>query len=215
MYFDSGTTKLVLPVNPEEIEVKYAQANEKYEVLKLGQVVIPTHVELRSFSFECELPAKPPIYTETPNYFISPDEYLKIFRAWQGYKKPMWFIASNGIGEDISTKVLIESMTIIERAGEEGDKFVTFQLIEYQEFAKRQDVVIKEKVTIAQKANASSQASNPKKPTTYMVQSGDTLWGIAKRFYGNGAKYTTIYDANKDKVKNPNLIRVGQVINIP
>lgn len=37
---------------------------------------------------------------------------------------------------------------------------------------------------------------------TYTVVPGDTLWGIAKRFYGNGAKYPVIYEANKDLIES-------------
>lgn len=50
---------------------------------------------------------------------------------------------------------------------------------------------------------------------TYTVVSGDCLWNIAKKFYGSGAQYTKIYNANKDKIKNPNLIYPGQVLVIP
>lgn len=50
---------------------------------------------------------------------------------------------------------------------------------------------------------------------TYTVVKGDCLWNIAKRFYGSGAQYTKIYNANKDIIKNPNLIYPGQVLTIP
>lgn len=44
----------------------------------------------------------------------------------------------------------------------------------------------------------------------------DCLWNIAKKFYGNGAKYTVIYNANKGIIGgNPNLIYPGQVLTIP
>ena len=49
----------------------------------------------------------------------------------------------------------------------------------------------------------------------YTVKRGDCLWNIAKRFYGNGARYTTIYNANRSKIRNPNLIYPGQVLWIP
>jgi nucleoid-associated protein YgaU len=43
-----------------------------------------------------------------------------------------------------------------------------------------------------------------------------SLWGIAQHFYGNGADWAKIYNANKAKIgANPNLIHVGQVLTIP
>ncbi len=50
---------------------------------------------------------------------------------------------------------------------------------------------------------------------TYTVQPGDTLSKIAKQFYGNANLYMKIFVANKDKLKDPNKIQVGQVLNIP
>lgn len=38
--------------------------------------------------------------------------------------------------------------------------------------------------------------------TTYTVEQGDTLWGIARRFYGSGMEYTGIYEGNKEKIEN-------------
>jgi LysM repeat protein len=57
----------------------------------------------------------------------------------------------------------------------------------------------------------------PPKPVarTYIVRKGDTLWAIARSFYGNGALYPRIFDANRDKIKNPNLIYPAQVFVIP
>ena len=56
----------------------------------------------------------------------------------------------------------------------------------------------------------------PAASQTYTVVRGDCLWNIAKRFYGNGAKYTVIYDANRGVIGgNPNLIYPGQVLTIP
>lgn len=53
------------------------------------------------------------------------------------------------------------------------------------------------------------------KTKSYTVKKGDCLWNIAKKYYGNGAQYTKIYNANKGKIKNPNLIYPGQVLTIP
>ncbi len=52
-------------------------------------------------------------------------------------------------------------------------------------------------------------------PKTYTVQSGDTLSKISKQFYGDASKYMKIFEANRDKLSNPDLIKVGQVLTIP
>jgi hypothetical protein len=50
---------------------------------------------------------------------------------------------------------------------------------------------------------------------TYRVRSGDTLSGIAARFYHNPARWTWIYAANRSKIHNPNSIFVGEKLTIP
>ena len=50
---------------------------------------------------------------------------------------------------------------------------------------------------------------------TYTVQKGDTLWKIAKELYGKGSAWTRIHEANKDVIKNPDLIYPGQTFKIP
>jgi LysM repeat protein len=53
----------------------------------------------------------------------------------------------------------------------------------------------------------------PPAAQTYTVVSGDTLWAISERFYGDGSKYQVIADASG--VSNPDLIHPGQVLTIP
>jgi nucleoid-associated protein YgaU len=49
----------------------------------------------------------------------------------------------------------------------------------------------------------------------YTVQPGNSLWVIARKTYGNGQHYTVIFGANKEHIKDPNLIYPGQVISLP
>lgn len=49
----------------------------------------------------------------------------------------------------------------------------------------------------------------------YEIVSGDTLGGIAKKFYGSASKYTRIHAANKELIPDPNKIYPGQKIKIP
>lgn len=90
------------------------------------------------------------------------------------------------------------------------------------------DITLKEKPKAKKKKKPTNQnkrttsqkekASNGAKKTTYdtyVVKKGDSLWAIAKKYYKNGSKYTKIYNANKDIIKNPNIIHAGWKLKIP
>lgn len=47
------------------------------------------------------------------------------------------------------------------------------------------------------------------------VQPGYTLWGIAKRTYGDGILYVRVFEANRRQIRNPDLIYPGQVFSLP
>jgi nucleoid-associated protein YgaU len=49
----------------------------------------------------------------------------------------------------------------------------------------------------------------------YVVEAGDTLSKIAKKFYGDADRWTEIFEANKDQISDPNVISVGQELKIP
>jgi LysM repeat protein len=49
----------------------------------------------------------------------------------------------------------------------------------------------------------------------YTVQSGDTLSKIAKAYLGDSNRYMDIFKANSETLKNPDMIKVGQKLNIP
>ena len=70
----------------------------------------------------------------------------------------------------------------------------------------------------APRADAAPAAPSPNVTDTehtYTVVAGDTLSKIAKREYGDASKWHRIYEANKDTIKNPDLIYPGQTFKIP
>ena len=77
------------------------------------------------------------------------------------------------------------------------------------------DVVadIKVNATAPQSAPAAQPAAAP--TISYTVQSGDTLSAIAKKFLGNANEYMDIFNANRDQLTDPDMIKPGQVLKIP
>ncbi|MEQ8195178.1 MAG: LysM peptidoglycan-binding domain-containing protein [Rhodospirillales bacterium] len=61
-----------------------------------------------------------------------------------------------------------------------------------------------------------SKPMGPLRPGTFVVvQPGNSLWRISRRTYGDGVQYSVIYDANKDQIKDPDLIYPGQIFSLP
>lgn len=80
---------------------------------------------------------------------------------------------------------------------------------------KKKDGIIK---NLAQKLKTKAgtlQIQTNTSQKTYTVKKGDCLWSIAKARYGDGRQFKKIYEANRDIIKNPNLIYPNQKIKIP
>lgn len=73
----------------------------------------------------------------------------------------------------------------------------------------KNDIVADIKVTGGGEGAAASAAK------TYTVKAGDTLSGIAKAHLGDANGYTKIFEANRDQLSDPNLIKPGQVLKLP
>ncbi|MEN2979385.1 LysM peptidoglycan-binding domain-containing protein [Tistrella bauzanensis] len=64
-------------------------------------------------------------------------------------------------------------------------------------------------------SRAASPMLLPEGQTYVVIQPGDYLWRIARATYGQGLRYTTIFEANRDQIRNPDLIYPGQVFVLP
>jgi len=98
-----------------------------------------------------------------------------------------------------------------------GDMYAVEVSVELLEYLKGENHNTTKKS--AEPAQTSADAGGEGKSgggKTYTVKKGDCLWTIARKFYGRGADYTKIYEANRDTIgKNPNLIYPGQTLVIP
>ena len=215
VYLKYKGKKYRLPVNPEEIKKTQELDVEKYQVLGNGQVSVPSYLALCEYSFECELPHEEVHYMEAGG-LSDPDTYINMITNAQTNKEPLQLIYSNGETDDESVSVLVTSCSITEKAGEEGDKYLSLSFLEYRAPSKKYKAVQTATATVAQpETPAPTNPAVEETGKTYTVVKGDSLWKIAKQFYGNGAQYTKIFEANRDKIKNANLIYPGQVFTIP
>lgn len=197
---------LQLPVKPTEFNVTVAHRNTVVNVIQLGDINLMGKTGLREISLSSFFPAK------DYNFSInsgrkSPIACVNQLESWRNSGKPVRVIIT-GL---LNMEATIESFTWGERDAS-GDIYYTCSLKEYKKIKTKKATVT---VATVKPTTRETKAPATSSGKTYTVKRGDCLWNIAKKFYGNGSQYTKIYNANKNKIKNPNLIYVGQVLMIP
>lgn len=208
---NSEKEKMQLPVNPEQISIKHGSNNEKVNIAGLGEITIIQSRTAVQFTFSSFFPAR--TFPGVKAAVITPPlELISRINTWRESRKPVHFIVTS-CGIDLYCT--IEAFTYSEKGGDVGTYEYSMTLKEYREITVRQiDVnAITQKATIT---DTEQRVDNTQQPQTYTVASGDCLYNIAKKFYGDGSKWKKIYEANKQTIGgNPNLIKAGQVLTIP
>ena len=209
--YNAEKEKIQLPGLPEEFSVPNGSNNDSVNVVGLGEIIIMQSRPALQFSFSSFFPAAkfPGLQVDK---ITKPLTLIQKINTWKASKKPIHFIAT-ACGVDLYAT--IEDFKYSEAGGDPGTYQYSITLKEYREIKVRQVKVNIPKATATVKKEE-PRVDNTVKPKTYTVKSGDCLWNIAKKFYGNGALYTKIYNANKSVIGgNPNLIYPGQVYTIP
>jgi len=95
-----------------------------------------------------------------------------------------------------------------------GDKAVITGNVADQSVLEKAIVAVGNTLGIS-KVESKIEVADAREPVFYTVKKGDTLWAIASKQYGNGSKYTVIFEANKPMLSHPDKIYPGQVLRIP
>ncbi len=213
---------VLLPVTPSKLQLKINNANKKIILINEGEINLLKSPLLTDVEFDALLPNQNYPFASYPDGYQPSVYYTEKLKELKKGKKPFQFkvIRTTPSGKVLFNNdmtVSLESYTLKEDAKNYGmDLLASIKLKEFKKF-ETTVFKIKEDKKVAKKTTQNNSEGSPEnnKPKTYTVIKGDSLWKIAKQFYGDGSKYTKIYDVNKDKVKNPNLIYPGQVLTIP
>jgi LysM repeat protein len=213
-----------MPITPGKLQLKIKGKNKTLTLVNDGEINFLKLPALTEITADVLLPALPSHYNKGGN---TPDYYLGAFEKMVTELKPIRFIVSRTSPDgkqlfDTNLKVSVESYNILEDAGDGPDVTVALTLKQYKDFGTKTVQLVEQPPTPADPApqpvavvEKPREADAAPKTQTYTVVKGDCLYNIAKKYYGNGADYTKIYEANKDKISNPNLIYPGQELVIP
>lgn len=216
--------KCLLPVTPEKLQITINNENKTVTLIDEGEINILKTAGLTDIEFECEIPQVKHPHAIYKSGFNGAGYFLDYFETLKTRKKPFQFIVSRTLpsGKTLfstNMKVSMEDYKITEQAKNGFDLTVKIKLKQWRDYGtKTVNIVLRETETVAdvEESRAAETSPEPETTQTYTVVKGDTLWAIAKRYYGNGSKYTVIYSANKSVIGgNPNLIYPGQVLTIP
>lgn len=209
---------VLLPVTPSAIKVSYGSSNETVRLIDGGQATFLRQGELPVFDFELLLPRHKYSFCRYESGFKSPEYYIEKLLSLRNSLAPLRFICTRtgtdgSYLDDTNVRVSLEDMSVREDAEEGSDLVVTLKIREYKEYSATRVKI--DKTAAVTYGDNSRETDNAPRAVTYTVVSGDCLWNIAKRYLGDGARWTEIYEINKNQISNPNLIYPGQVLTMP
>lgn len=203
-HFKVDSDVLTLPITPSELTIKVGSKNKVVTLINEGDINILKSPALVDVEFEARFPMRKYPYSREVKDFQT---YFDTFKELKEKKKSFRFIVSRNTLKskkswDTNLLVALEEFELSENADEGDDVIISFKLKQFKPYGiKRLDIsqygVTKNNGGSSRSSGNSGSAS----AQSYTVKSGDCLWNIAKKFYGNGALWTTIYNANKSAIE--------------
>lgn len=212
----------LMPITPSKVKVKINNQNKTLTLISGEEINILKDAKLTDVSFDVVLPQVP--YPFTNGGAQGASYYLSLFESLKKSKTPFQWILNRSRPDRATLfysnlTVGMEDYQITDDAKEGFDLTVSVKLKQYRAFGTK-TVQLTPAPAPSQPATATVQPAprpteSAPKSSSYTVKSGDCLWNIAKKQLGDGSRWKEIYELNKDKITNPNLIYPNQSLTMP
>lgn len=174
-----------LSVNPPEISVTQDNKDKTIDLLNVGEINVPGMRGLIKVSISTFLPdSNSPFYDGTAS-----ERIIQAVKKSKNGQKSIRIIIS---GSDVNTLFTVSSMNEIYKEGQ-GDIYITWSFIELRDLNTGQVASFVRRYTDMGLCTRETKRQVPK---AVIVQTGDTLWGLAKRYYDDGSRWKDIALAN-------------------
>lgn len=152
----------MIPVNPEEISIKYPSDNKDYDVIGIGQVVVPRKPALKEISWESFFPASTSDpYVDADAY--DPEEYVDWFENAMKKNQKVRLIITRDRLYDTNIRCIVSDFETTDKGGEPGDMYYSVTLWEYRDYSPETVSIITTPAETAadQNVEATSEADRP------------------------------------------------------
>lgn len=205
-FVEPATSKeLILPVTPARYFWRHPTKLETVSLDQLGEATLHGGYKMGDCTLENVLLPAQQYPFMVPGSRAAPYEYLYDLEVWCDKGAQLQWIVS---GTSVNASVVIEEITQGEQDGT-NDLYLTIAMRQWQRL--ETPVLALSGGGAATARDSQTGAASTK---TYTVQSGDCLWSLAEKYYGDGSQYKKLAAANPE-ITNPNLIYPGQVLTIP
>ena len=217
IYLGTDNDKIRFPVVPPSIGVNRSNNIDAESVIKLGEVPIFNGTSLKTIEFTSFFPNQEYSFCDYTG-FMKPYEFSEKIQKWMYEGKPLRVIVTDS---PTNMQCLVQQFDTVEQDGTR-DLYFTLNLLEYRPI----EVPNLSSSNTSSNSNNTQNTSRPNEVNTnsnnqqktHKVVKGDTLYDIAKKYYGNGNLYPKIKEASKTKypslAKN-NIIQVKWELIIP
>ena len=156
IYLAFAGKKVKLPVNPEEIEIKNPTDHKTYDVIGVGEIVVPRKPSLKEVSWESFFPGdRQAVYVN--GVAKSPSYYLKYFEKALKKKQICRLIITRSGGSDTNMKCIVSNFETKDKGGEPKDIYYSLDLQEYRSYAPKIVSILKTPATGQASAEASTE----------------------------------------------------------
>lgn len=224
---DAGK-RLVLPVNPEEITVRREKQLETITIHSLGEVDFGIGERVKEIGFSSFFP-----YRYDSRYcryepLPKPQVAMDMLNDWKASRQPVRLMitgqrsdlsgipADDELYIDINVLILLTVHNSTIRGGEPGDLYYELTCRTWREIGVRTTADADDGAAVDSPSALRPRTDTNPVPRLYVVKPGDTLWQIAKKELGDGARYRELYEWNRAVIgADPDIILPGQELVMP
>ena len=209
LFFMRDGTVIRLPVNPEKLPVARDTENGDYNVLGIGQIVVPRTPSLKEVTISSFFPGRPFSGVLTSGGFQPPEFYIQFFESAMNDKAPILYTPvryyENGepfMTGDPGMQMVVTTFNTEERGGETGDFYYDLTLTEYRDYTPGT-------IQVKTSASSSSPAVVTTEPSREIPQ-GQLVVGAT--CIANGPYYYTSYGDEPHGNGNGRTVVVSRIV---